>query len=105
MVFVEKLSHEAAALIQGEFDFMFVDGDHSLEGIQRDWADWSGRLARGAVVALHDTCVPAHNSRVTQLGSFCFFEENIRCDPRFEIIEQVDSLSVLRRLNGNASAP
>jgi predicted O-methyltransferase YrrM len=97
IIFLEKLSFEALDDVPGELDFLFVDGDHSLEGIKRDWADWSPRMAAGGIIALHDTRLPAHNSRVVTLGSHQYFESDIRQDSRFEIIEQVDSLSILRR--------
>src|SRR6185369_5527342 len=62
--FVEKFSHQAAPVLKGDFDFVFIDGDHSLEGIQRDWADWSPRITPAGIMALHDTRVPAHNPGV-----------------------------------------
>lgn len=98
--FLEHFSHEAASLIRGEFDFVFIDADHSLEGIRRDWADWSPRIRPGGIMALHDTQVPAHDPSVAQLGSFQYFEAHIRHDNRFEVVEQVDSLTILRRSGG-----
>ena len=99
-LFVEKLSFAALAEVPGTVDFLFVDGDHSLEGITRDWADWSARMAPGGIIALHDTRVPAHNPAVVELGSHLYFESHIRRDARFELVEQVDSLSLLRRKVG-----
>jgi len=94
---VEHLSHEAVHQFDGKLDFLFIDGDHSLQGIQRDWRDWSCRIAQDGIVALHDTRAPPHNPRVGDLGSCRYFASHIRHDPRFELLEQVDSLSVLRR--------
>ena len=94
---VEQFSHDAAAAIEGSFDFMFIDGDHSLEGIRQDWDDWSGRVNDGGIIALHDTRVPSHNPGVAQLGSFQYFQSTIRVDPRFDLLQQVESLSILRR--------
>jgi predicted O-methyltransferase YrrM len=95
--FIERFSHDAAREITGNFDLVFIDGDHSLEGITRDWTDWAARIEPGSLIALHDTRVPAHNPNVAGLGSCQYFESHIRHDPRFELLEQVDSLSVLRR--------
>lgn len=95
--FVKALSWEAFDLIEGTFDFLFIDGDHSLDGITRDWMDWAGRVEPGGIVALHDTRVPAHNPAVRALGSHRYFESHIRHDHRFELIDQADSLSVMRR--------
>jgi len=97
VVFIEQLSCEALSQVEGQLDFLFIDGDHSLEAIKRDWADWSPHMAAGGIIALHDTRVPAHNPRVAEFGSHQYFESHIRHDGRFEILEQVDSLSVLQR--------
>lgn len=48
-------------------------------------------------MALDHMRVPAYNPTVAELGSFRFFQDHIRADPRFELIEQVDFLFVLRR--------
>jgi predicted O-methyltransferase YrrM len=95
--FVKHLSFDACRRIEGDFDFVFIDGDHSLEGVQRDWSDWSARIVPAGILALHDTQVPDYNPRVRELGSYRYFESHIRNDRRFSLVEQVDSLSVLRR--------
>lgn len=93
--FVETYSWKAVSMISGEFDFVFLDGDHSLEGIQHDWGDWSRRLTRNGIIALHDSIVPPHDPGVAQLGSCQFFASHISKDPDVEILEQADSLSIL----------
>ena len=95
---VRALSWEAATRIEGLFDFVFIDGDHSLEGITRDWADWSPRIDVGGVIALHDTRASPLNPGVETLGSALYFESHIRHDARFRLVEQVDTMSVLERL-------
>lgn len=95
--FVKAFSHEANQQLTGVFDFVFFDGDHSLDGIKRDWADWSPRIAPGGIIALHDSIVPPHNPAVVELGSCQYFDSHIRHDPAFAIVAQTDSLSVLRR--------
>ena len=80
-----------------DLDLIFIDGDHSLEGITRDWSDWSNRVKKGGIIALHDTKVPDYNPNVANLGSFQYFESHIKYDERYELIEQIDSLSVLQR--------
>jgi predicted O-methyltransferase YrrM len=75
-------------------DFIFIDGDHSWDGIKADWQGWSPLMRCGGIVALHDSrlCpgreVPADSVRYTQ--------QVIRLDPHFEIIDEVDSLTVFR---------
>jgi predicted O-methyltransferase YrrM len=81
-----------------EFDLIFIDGDHSIEGIKKDYSDWSDRVKKGGYLALHDTRVPDYNPSVANLGSFHYFESYIKFDPRFKLIHQVDSLSVLQKI-------
>ncbi|MDB9347412.1 class I SAM-dependent methyltransferase [Nodularia spumigena] len=81
-----------------DFDLIFIDGDHSLEGIKQDYADWSDRVKKGGYLALHDTKVPSHNPNVAKLGSFQYFESYIKFDSRFQLVDQIDSLSILKRL-------
>jgi predicted O-methyltransferase YrrM len=95
--FIEMFSFEAVKYIDGDIDFIFIDGDHSWEGFQRDWQDWAPKVRLGGGVALHDTSVPPHNPRVADLGSHKYFHEKVKHDPRFEIVDTVDSLNVLRR--------
>lgn len=39
---------------------LFIDADHSYEGVSQDWASWKGRLAPSAKVAFHDYENPAY---------------------------------------------
>jgi predicted O-methyltransferase YrrM len=78
------------------FDFVFLDGDHSYHGLAADWQAWSGLLSRGGVIALHDSrSTPARN--IDDAGSVIFTGEVVLHDPRFEVLEQVESLTVMRR--------
>jgi hypothetical protein len=59
---VRAFSPEANKQIEGDFDFVFVDGDHSLEGIKQDWHDWAGSIVSGGIISLHDMLVPNRKS-------------------------------------------
>jgi len=39
---------------QVKIDFLFIDGDHSYEGVRQDFRTYAQFVARGGVVALHD---------------------------------------------------
>ncbi len=77
-------------------DFVFIDGDHSYEGLRADWEGWSSLVATGGIVALHDSC-PSAARGIEEAGSVIYTNEVILHDPRFEMIETVDTLTVLRR--------
>jgi predicted O-methyltransferase YrrM len=78
-------------------DFVFIDGDHSYEGLRGDWEGWSSVVRPGGIVALHDSCSSADRN-IEEAGSVRYTREVILVSPRFESIETIDSLTVLRRL-------
>jgi len=42
------------ALAGEQLDFLFIDGDHSYEGVKQDWNDYRGLVRPGGLVAFHD---------------------------------------------------
>ena len=94
-VLLRQWSYEAARDWSEPIDFLFIDGDHSWEGIDRDWKDWSEHVEPGGIVALHD-------SRPTtgrpDPDSVRYTEEVILKDERFRLIDEVDTLTVIERL-------
>jgi predicted O-methyltransferase YrrM len=52
---VRKRSGEAARGWQRKIDLIFIDGDHSYEGVKADWQTFLPHLNRFGVVAFHDT--------------------------------------------------
>jgi predicted O-methyltransferase YrrM len=75
-------------------DFIFVDGDHSRPGIERDWTIWSRFVQPGGVVLLHDSR-PIEGRPVHE--SVHYTNDVILQDQRFVCIDSVDSLTVLER--------
>lgn len=92
----EEAARHLAEAGEPPVDFVFIDGEHSYEGLRRDWESWSGLVAPGGVVALHDSCSSAERE-IEDAGSVRYTREVIRRDPRFEVAEVVDTLTVLRR--------
>lgn len=78
-------------------EFLFVDGDHSYQGIQADWLAWSTVMAPLGIVALHDTR-PSPTRPLEGAGSVRYARDVILRDPLFRSIEAIDSLTVLERL-------
>ncbi len=88
--------HQFVASGEPAVDFIFIDGDHSYDGLRQDWEAWSGLVAAGGRVALHDSCSSAAR-KIDDAGSVIYTRESILRDPRFRLIERVDTLSVLER--------
>jgi predicted O-methyltransferase YrrM len=98
VVFIKKLSWDAADEIPEGVDFIFIDGDHSYEGIKKDWELFSAKICKGGIIALHDTTAPAFQLWKANMGSVLFFNEHIIHDKRFIVKETVDSLNILQKI-------
>ena len=85
-----------AALLHDPIDFVFIDGDHSEEGLLGDWNAWSSLVLPGGIVALHDSRSTPERP-IADAGSVKVTNGVVLQDRRFEVIEVVDSLTVLRR--------
>jgi predicted O-methyltransferase YrrM len=75
---------------------VFIDGDHSYEGLKADWEGWSRLIAPGGIIALHDSR-STPDRPIDDWGSARFTRDVIEPDPNFQIVEAVDSLTVLQR--------
>lgn len=43
------------ARLSDDLDFVFIDGDHTYQGVKTDWLAWSPLVRPGGLVAFHDT--------------------------------------------------
>lgn len=100
VVWIEKFSFDAVSEWRHGIDFLFLDGDHSEESVQRDWDNWHPFVVSGGVVAFHDAAI--FRSGWTQpdwgpvkLVDRLFRERSL---PGWRMVEQVDSLVVVQRL-------
>lgn len=48
-------SHDVAPDVPGPVGLLWIDGDHSYDGVRRDFEDWFPKLAVGGWIAFHDT--------------------------------------------------
>jgi len=77
-------------------DFVFIDGDHSEQALRADWNAWSGLVEPGGIAAIHDSrSTPTRD--IGDAGSVKVTHALILRDQRFEVVDVVDSLTVLRR--------
>jgi predicted O-methyltransferase YrrM len=77
-------------------DVVFIDGDHSYDGLLRDWHAWSPLVGSGGVICLHDSR-STDERRIDDAGSVRATCDVVRRDPGFEVVEEVDSLTVVRK--------
>lgn len=51
---IKSTSIEAAKLINEPLDFIFIDGDHSYEGVKADVMTWFPKLKQNGIIVMHD---------------------------------------------------
>jgi hypothetical protein len=79
------------------FDVIFIDNAQTYESLREEWTAWAPLVDTGGLVALHDSrFVPSLDW--SDQTSVRFVRECILPDPQFVVVEQVDTLTVLRRV-------
>ena len=48
-------------------DFLFIDGDHTYEGVRQDWETYRTLVRPGGLIAFHDVAMNYKDTRVKQL--------------------------------------
>lgn len=99
LIWMRDTGSEAARKLAGteHFDFVFIDGDHSYEGLSEGWTGWRPLVGVGGVIALHDSRSTPERP-IDGAGSVRFTQDVILQDPCFEAVDTVDSLTVVRRI-------
>jgi len=60
MAFIRDNSHRSEVyekvkkLADNKFDFIFIDGDHTYDGVKKDFEMYSDLVSEGGIIALHD---------------------------------------------------
>lgn len=88
---VVKASAEAAALIDGAVELLFIDGDHSPAGARQDAEIWLPRVMPGGTVMFHDVATSGYS------GPRRVFQQCICRSPRFHRIRKVGSMAIAER--------
>jgi predicted O-methyltransferase YrrM len=84
-------SHQVAPGFERPIDLLFLDGDHSYEGVRRDFIDWAPKVQQGGFLCMHDVRHPVHQ------GPRRVVDELLATDPGWEVVRTVDSMLVARR--------
>src|SRR5882757_6899818 len=79
-------------------DFVFVDNAQTYDTLRAEWEAWAPIVTRGGVIALHDTR-PGPPGQPEQTSEI-YARDVVRRDPRFATVDEVDTLTVLQRLQG-----
>lgn len=73
------------------FDILFIDGDHSPEGVRKDWNNYTPFVKHGGLVILHDVATPG----APGWGVFDFWEETASNIPgAFDIVKPPSEIGI-----------
>lgn len=84
-------SAEAAEIVRGPVELLFIDGDHSFEGAKRDAEIWLSRVMDGGLVMFHDVATAGYD------GPRRIFRRMVCWNERFAGIRRVGSMTIARR--------
>ena len=84
-------SAEAAAIVRGPVELLFIDGDHSFAGVKRDAEIWLPRVMDGGVVMFHDVATAGYD------GPRRIFRQMVCWNDGFAGIRRVGSMTMARR--------
>jgi predicted O-methyltransferase YrrM len=70
-------------------DFLFIDGDHSIEGCDFDYTNYAHKVKKGGYLAFHD-----FNPDRDELGPTWVIKNKVMKNPDYEIYGVFDSLWV-----------
>jgi MMP 1-O-methyltransferase len=93
-------SAEAARLLEGPIELLFIDGDHSHDAVRLDAELWLPKLVEGGIVMFHDVGAAGYT------GPRQVFRRSICWSTGFDRIERIGSMAMARRTRrrGFASA-
>ena len=100
VIWIRQTAAEAARdprVREGGFDFVFLDAQHTYEGLREEWEAWAPLVAPDGLVAIHDSRANP-GGRIDDLGSVRYTTDVVLRDRRFAPAEAVDSLTVVRRV-------
>ena len=94
---LQTTSERAARGFDEPIALLWVDGDHSYDGVRRDFAAWAPHVAAGGILAFHDSISP-------RLGVARFLDELLGASDEYERLRVVDRTTVVQRVaRGRAS--
>lgn len=94
MVVADSQTYDTAGLSP---DIVFIDGDHSYEGVQRDFQTWSRALAPGGSILLHDARPETPFGVLPLDQGVARLARELEADPAFTLNAQAGSIIAFQK--------
>jgi len=94
---LRQFSHEAIASWPEPIDLLFLDGDHSFEGVTRDFGEWGRHVRPGGVILVHTSQQSPAKPVPTSCGPYRLVHEVVPHETGFRVAQAVDSTTVVVR--------
>jgi predicted O-methyltransferase YrrM len=106
VVWIEKLSVDAARGWSTPIDFLFIDGDHNEEAVRRDWETWHRFIVTGGCVVFHDAREfqggwPVSADGPVRVVNSLFKDRRVR---GWAVVEETHSLVIVKRTHSAEDA-
>ena len=104
VIWIRALSEVAAEKWKGDIDFLFIDADHSLAAIRRDWRLWMPHVRVGGHVAMHDARTApggwtGDRAWITSTAGPVVLASEIQLSEAWAVAGEVETTVVFRRLH------
>ena len=97
VILMRQFSHEAIASWREPIDLLFLDGDHSFEGVTRDFREWGRHVRPGGVILVHTSQQSPAKPVPTSCGPYRLVHEVVPHETGFRVARAVDSTTVVVR--------
>jgi len=67
---------------------LFIDGDHTVEGVALDWLTWAPRIAPGGIVAIHDSDMDGPKGLVDLIRANTYV---------FKVVKEVGNMCIVKK--------
>jgi predicted O-methyltransferase YrrM len=97
VILKRQFSHEAITLWREPIDLLFLDGDHSFEGVTHDFREWGRHVRLGGVILVHTSQPSPAKPVPTSCGPYRLVHEVVPHETGFCVARVVDSMTVVVR--------
>ena len=98
-VWIDKFSGDAVRTWNSAIDLLMIDGDHTEDGVRKDWDAWNQFIVPGGLAIFHDARVFEGGWTNSDYGPVKLVDDLFRQKqiPGWKVVEEVHSLVVVER--------